>query len=160
MNESINTSASGKRDDLNKTQQKPLSVNPEQASSVSSKRGERVKFGRLGEDLAVKFLEQHGYKILEKNFRNRFGEIDIIAKDKDTLCFVEVKSRSTDEFGSPFESIVFRKQKKMARLAFSYLKKERISFEIKARFDVIAAVKEPDGTLKLDLLKNAFEVIY
>ena len=121
---------------------------------------ETISFGKAGEESAVKFLENNGYRILERNFRNRFGEIDIIARDKDTLCFIEVRSRSSDFYGQPFETVIARKQRKIAKLAFSYLFKRKIAFDIKARFDVVSAVPDKNGVLQIEIIKNAFEVRY
>ena len=68
--------------------------------------------GDMGERRAVKFLKKKGYKILETNFKTNFGEIDIIARKGDYICFVEVKTRSSDNFGEPREAVNFHKQKK------------------------------------------------
>jgi len=71
---------------------------------------EYQKYGQESETVAVNFLEKKGYKIIGKNFRTKFGEIDIIAKDFDTLAFIEVKARKSDTFGSPKESITYTKK--------------------------------------------------
>lgn len=115
---------------------------------------ERKLFGAAGEDLAFDYLHRQGYKILERNYRNALGEIDIIAQDRDTICFVEVKTRKGEAFGSPFEAISRHKRKKMIQVAWSYLK-SRQKTEAKARFDVVAVVQEPAS---IELLKNAFEL--
>jgi putative endonuclease len=65
--------------------------------------------GSKGEDLAVRFLEKKGYRILSRNFRTPVGEIDVIAEDRNTLVFIEVKTRTDDSFGHPFEAVTFRK---------------------------------------------------
>ena len=77
--------------------------------------------GQMGEGLAADFLMKKGYRILERNFRTKLGEIDIVAKDKDTICFIEVKSRTDFSFGSPLESITAFKRKKLSQVALSYL---------------------------------------
>src|SRR5690242_10711551 len=77
---------------------------------------------RLGEDLATKFLENKGYKILERNFRKGYGEIDIVALDNDTLVFIEVKTRSSNKFGTPFEQITPFKIRALERTAIFYKK--------------------------------------
>ena len=77
--------------------------------------------GQTGEEAAAAFLTQQGYRIIEQNFSNQLGEIDIIAYDGDTLCFVEVKTRNSDLFGSAFEAVTPAKQKKIGRVALSYL---------------------------------------
>jgi len=94
---------------------------------------------------------QKGYKILERNFRNRGGEIDIIAKDKDYFCFIEVKYRTTNEFGSPLEAVDFRKQNQIRKVALYYLMKNKLSEWTPCRFDVIAFEGE-----KLTHVENAF----
>jgi len=76
--------------------------------------------GILGEDLAAEFLRKNGYKILERNFRSKFGEIDIIAQDKDTLVFVEVKTRWSEKFGLPEEAITPWKIKKIKKAGEYY----------------------------------------
>ena len=78
------------------------------------------KISRQGEELACRFLKRKGFRIIEKNFFTRWGEIDIIAKDKDILVFVEVKTRTSDKFGSPFEAITPRKLRLVKRAAQFY----------------------------------------
>lgn len=83
------------------------------------------KVGKIGEDLAVKFLKKRHYKILERNFRaDKFGEIDIIAKDKGELVFVEVKTKTDEQFGSPEQEFTYQKKKKMRRAIQNYLFKK------------------------------------
>jgi putative endonuclease len=76
--------------------------------------------GKLGEKLAAGFLKKRGYKIIETNYRCKRGEIDIVARRKDTLVFVEVRARSSHEFGSPEESITRVKKERVIRAALSY----------------------------------------
>ena len=114
-----------------------------------------VRFGRKGEDLAVDFLAAHGYDIIERNYRKKFGEIDIVARDGATLCFIEVKTRITDAYGHPFEAVTPSKQRVIRRLAAVYLADHRIGDEL-IRFDVIG-VFFPDGAGPVvELLKDAF----
>jgi len=88
----------------------------------------RQEVGQKGEDLAVKFLRKKGYKIIERNFRaDRFGEIDIIAKDKNEFVFVEVKTKTDDQFGSPEEEFTYQKKKKMYRAIQNYLFKKYLT---------------------------------
>ena len=119
---------------------------------------QRKQFGNHAEDVAVEFLERQGYKILHRNFRLRFGEIDIIAQDKDTLCFVEVKARTTDDRGGPLEPITYFKQRKLSKLALAYLRREYKSLEVQARFDVVAIALDEQGRETVEIIKNAFEV--
>ncbi|MCL5010547.1 MAG: YraN family protein [Patescibacteria group bacterium] len=76
--------------------------------------------GSSGEELAVKFLKSQGYKILDRNFSKRYGEIDIIALDADTLVFIEVKTRRPSQFGNPFEGITHRKMESVIKTAHYY----------------------------------------
>lgn len=93
-------------------------------------------YGQEGEILAKNFLLKKKYKIIETNFTCKVGEIDIIAKDKDFLVFVEVKSRSTKKFGLPREAVTIQKQNKIRKVAQFYLQKTQ-NFDTKCRFDVI-----------------------
>ncbi len=116
----------------------------------------RKKVGSQGEDIAVSFLKRRGLRIVEKNFRCRLGEIDIIAVDKNTICFVEVKTRRSFAFGSGMESVLVRKQKKIMKTALLYLKIKGLS-ESDFRFDVISILL-PDSQLpQVEYLENAFE---
>lgn len=98
--------------------------------------------GNRGEELAVKYLKKRGFKILERNFRTPLGEIDIIAEDRQILVFVEVKTRSDDSFGHPFEAVDNRKRERMKRIALLYLKDS--GMERPVRFDVVS-VELRDG---------------
>ncbi|MGD9279831.1 MAG: YraN family protein, partial [Desulfobacterales bacterium] len=80
----------------------------------------KQKFGEQGEALAARRLKKAGYKIIETNYRTRLGEIDIIAKDKDTIVFVEVKSRRSVYFGNPKQAVTLQKQKKISLVALYY----------------------------------------
>ena len=107
-------------------------------------------------DKAEKFLSSRGYKILQRNYKTKLVEVDIIAQDKDTLCFIEVKSRSSDRFGSGLEAVSSLKQRQISKAALSFLK-ERNLLDKRARFDVVAL----DGSAseeKITLIKNAFEL--
>ena len=117
------------------------------------------KFGAKSEDLAAWYLKQNGYKILEQNYRNRMGEIDIIAREKKTIVFVEVKSRRSIRFGNPKLAVTPKKQRKISMVALHYLKSTRQT-TAKARFDVVAIIW-PDGRGKPDIThyRNAFEPI-
>lgn len=104
------------------------------------------------ENKAAEFLEKQGYKILERNYRNRYGEIDIIAKDKDYLVFVEVKYRNSIRDGLPAEAVDFHKQNKITKVAMYYCMQKRISEYEPMRFDVVGILGE-----EITLYKNAFE---
>ena len=121
-------------------------------------RNKRQKFGAQSEDLAVWYLKKNGYKILEQNYRTQLGEIDIIAKDKKTLVFVEVKSRRSIRYGSPKWSVTHQKQRKISMVALQYLKKTRQT-DAAARFDVVAVISNQDEP-QIEVVKNAFELAY
>jgi putative endonuclease len=118
----------------------------------------RQKLGEQGEALAVRRLKKAGYKIIATNYRTRLGEIDIIAKEKDTIVFVEVKSRSSVHFGSPKWAITPQKKKKISMVALHYLKATNQS-SARARFDVVAVVSNRDKP-QVDIIKNAFDLAY
>ncbi|MBI2335048.1 YraN family protein [Candidatus Daviesbacteria bacterium] len=99
--------------------------------------------GRLAEDLATEALVKKGYLILQKNFSNRFGEIDIIAQDKNIYVFVEVKAKKGEEFGLPEEMITPSKLSKIRHMATVYLNGENVP----CRIDVVAIVLTPDNDL-------------
>ena len=108
--------------------------------------------GTKYEQCAAKFLESKGYEILEKNFRCRFGEIDLIAKDKEYLVFVEVKYRSTMQKGMPQEAVNMKKQRVISKVAMYYCMKHNCFDVIPSRFDVVAVLDE-----SIELFQNAFE---
>lgn len=113
----------------------------------------RRLLGRTGEQAAARFLKKNGCKILEKNFRNTFGEVDIIASDRDVIVFVEVKTRQEGGI-SPKEAVTSKKQKTIAKVAESWLKSKNM-FGAKARFDVIGIVSV-NKAKRIEWVKNAF----
>ncbi|MEW6079047.1 MAG: YraN family protein [Thermodesulfobacteriota bacterium] len=113
------------------------------------------RYGRKSEDRAVAFLKKQGYTIIQRNYRTRLGEIDIIARDKETIVFVEVKARMTDRAGSGKSSITRNKQFRITRLAQYYLKQSGLR-DVKARFDVV--VIQGDGET-VELIRNAFAAV-
>ena len=118
----------------------------------------RQQFGKESESLAVRYLKKNGYKILEQNYRNKLGEIDIIAKEKGTLVFVEVKARKTHVFGNPKWAVTPTKQRKISMVALYYLKATK-QIHVKARFDVVALISAEDNP-QIEIIKNAFELAY
>lgn len=119
---------------------------------------ERKQFGQSGESLAVRHLQRAGYRILERNYRTKLGEIDIIAKDHDTIVFVEVKTRRSDHFGNPKWAVTPKKQRKISMVALFYLKSTQQS-QAKARFDVVTISPMLENT-GIEIIKNAFELAY
>lgn len=116
--------------------------------------------GDFGEKTAEKYLLRHGYKIVEKNFTIRGGEIDLIAKDGDTLVFVEVKSRKTDAFGSPGEFVSKDKQRHIIFAARQYIHRHNL-YDMPCRFDVVEIIGQVDSAGKwkvnnVSVIKDAF----
>lgn len=107
--------------------------------------------GTAYEKAAGAYLETQGYQILEYNFRNRWGEIDIVAREGRCFVFVEVKYRKDGRAGSALEAVTFQKQKKISRVAAYYLLSHGLSLEIPCRFDVVAVEGE-----QMRLIQNAF----
>ncbi len=116
---------------------------------------DRASIGRRGEDEAALFLESKGYKVLERNYRCRYGEIDIVARDGKTVVFVEVKTRGSDRFGAPVDSVDARKQKKILLTSQFYIESNRL-FDSDLRFDVVG-IEMNGGKIAFELVKNAFE---
>jgi len=115
----------------------------------------RISLGKRGEDLACEELERRGYEIIARRVRVRSGELDVIARDGETLVFVEVKARAGREFGSPAEAVTPVKQRRLARLASEYLVRQRLP-ECPCRFDVVSIHFEA-GTPEIEIFQNAFD---
>ncbi len=116
------------------------------------------KFGEKSENLAVWYLKKNGYKIIEQNYRNRMGEIDIIAREKKTIVFVEVKSRRSIRFGNPKWAVTPKKQRKISMVALYYLKTTQ-QIDAKARFDVVSITSNRDEP-QIEIVRNAFDLAY
>ncbi len=110
--------------------------------------------GKIGEEIAVKFLTKKGFKILRRNYRYGKGEIDIIAMDGDKLIFVEVKTRTSDRFGTPEDSVTIKKRKQLRKIAEAFLQTNEVEFS-ECRFDVIGIVLKK-GKLEINHIENAF----
>jgi putative endonuclease len=110
--------------------------------------------GRYGEDRAANFLEDRGYEIIDRNWRSQIGEIDLVARDKDRLVFVEVKTRSGSGFGHPFEAITANKVARMRRLVADWCIAKKVS-GVKVRLDAIA-VLITGGRVHIEHLKEVF----
>ena len=117
----------------------------------------KIITGKEGEKIAAAYLKKNGYRIIEINFRCPIGEIDIVAKEKNDLVFVEVKTRKSIDLGYPEQAVGIRKQKKMSQLALWYLQKRKIA-DTNARFDVVAVTLIPEKN-EVKLIKNAFDFI-
>ncbi|NOZ25547.1 MAG: YraN family protein [Nitrospirae bacterium] len=110
--------------------------------------------GKEGESLALGYLKKKGYRIIATNYRTPMGEIDIVAKDGDTIVFVEVKTRRSLSHGHPLEAVTMRKQQRLRRLALYYLKANRMS-DVHGRFDVIGVYMR-DGACRIQHVVDAF----
>jgi putative endonuclease len=111
------------------------------------------EFGMQAEDAAARFLQNRNYRIVARNYKTLCGEVDIIARDRETLVFVEVKARVSCAFGQPFEAVGARKQERLRRVALLYLKK--IGTELPVRFDVIS-ISAGSGQMLIDHIEGAF----
>ncbi|MFH1678019.1 MAG: YraN family protein [Candidatus Omnitrophota bacterium] len=112
-----------------------------------------IELGRRGEQIAVSFLKDKGYKIVSINYRTKLGQIDIVARENKTICFVEVKTRKTSRFGKPIDAVGYFKQRKISQVALMFLKENKL-LDSQARFDIISIVYPG----KIELIKNAFEL--
>lgn len=111
--------------------------------------------GRYGEDRAAEWLATQGYDIVERNVATRSGEIDVVARDGDTLCFIEVKARSSRTYGPAVEAVTPRKQRRLARASALYLLAHPT--DAPCRFDVLG-MDFADGTWRYTLVRDAFQV--
>ena len=126
----------------------PQKLYEEMAKSVEN---ENIKLGRKGERQAQKYLKRSGWKILETNWKNPFGEVDIIARKGDTCAFIEVKTRLTDTFGAPSEAVQNSRKLKYIRGAnYNFINKE---IDCTVRFDIIEIYKG-----ELNHIENAFMI--
>jgi putative endonuclease len=116
----------------------------------------RYALGKSGEDLACRALERLGYEILDRRYRRRGGEIDIVARDGRTVVFVEVKTRDGREFGVGAEAIGPLKRQRMAAVALDYLARHRLT-ECACRFDVVA-IEIGEREPRIEVYRNAFDI--
>lgn len=117
----------------------------------------KQKKGSYGEELAVKFLKEKGYEIIEQNYRYGHGEVDIVAMDKKELVFVEVKYRKNLEYGSPEYAVTKSKQRQVRKISELYImeKGDDIEFD-NARIDVVAILNLPGNKPEINHIENAF----
>ncbi|TAH72210.1 MAG: YraN family protein [Anaerolineaceae bacterium] len=113
------------------------------------------ELGTRYEENASKFLSEQGYVILEKNFRCKMGEIDLIGRSDGYLCFIEVKYRSSKEYGFPSEAVDYRKRRRIVGTALSYMNYHKLSPDTPCRFDIVVILDH-----KYSLIKNAFDGIW
>ncbi len=114
----------------------------------------RPSFGDWGEKVAVNYLMKQGYQILDRNYKTKLGELDIVAKERDIIVFVEVKTRSSRSFGLPQEAVNFKKQNKIMRMAMQYLQNRDLRGTW--RIDVVGIVMSKNRRVEnIDLIRNA-----
>ncbi|KPA15952.1 Uncharacterized protein family UPF0102 domain protein [Candidatus Magnetomorum sp. HK-1] len=116
----------------------------------------RHQLGRDSEHLAAQYLKKNGYEIIQHNFRTRQGEIDIIARENNTIVFVEVKSRRSTSYGHAVQALTRKQQIRLSKTALTYLYQHQL-LNRSARFDVVAIQQDPQCGLDIRLIKNAFE---
>lgn len=112
------------------------------------------RLGTVYEKRVAEYLRQQGYRILEQNFRCRFGEIDVVAKKDGYIVFVEVKYRSSDRFGTPMAAVDFKKQRRISNTASYYLYSHHWPTNTPCRFDVAAASDQ-----SIQIIENAFPYV-
>lgn len=115
----------------------------------------RQRSGQHGEQIAVDYLKKIGYKIKQRNFRCRQGEIDIVARDGSTLVFIEVKSKGQATFGAPQAMVTHTKQSTITRVAMRYVQQHRV-MNTALRFDVVAITFLPNKTPEVNHIPAAF----
>ena len=117
---------------------------------------DKIARGQLAEDAAVRYLQRQGYRIVERNFRSRLGEIDIITEHEGYIVFVEVRSRRGSSFGVPQETVNRTKQGKVRRMATQYLKFKG-AWQRPCRFDVVGVILDrADNIESVELIRDAF----
>ena len=119
---------------------------------------QRHVVGRSGEDIASKYLEDNGYEIIARNFYCKQGEIDIVAKDKNELVFVEVKTRTNEIYGRPVDAITPYKQKHLIKSIEYFLYKYKLE-NVFIRIDVIEVYAENENKYEINHIKNAIEKV-
>jgi len=112
--------------------------------------------GRSGEDAAAALLRKEKFSILQRNYRTRLGEIDIIAEEEDVLCFIEVKTRRSSATGIPLEAVTPRKQRQIAKVAAVYLDRYHPQGK-NCRFDVVS-ITDRDGRAEAEIVRDAFRL--
>lgn len=113
-------------------------------------------FGRRAEKAAERVLRRRGYRIVARNLHLAGGEIDLVALDGRTVCFIEVRARSSDRLGSALESVTRKKRRQLTKLARSFLQARGLE-GVETRFDVAAVEPAEDGSLKVTILTDAFD---
>jgi putative endonuclease len=117
-----------------------------------------LRLGAQGEKLAARYLRRRGYKVLYRNFRGRQGgEIDLVCRDRDTLVFVEVKSRTREDFGRPWETVRSAQQRRISLGALAWLRLLG-NPDILFRFDVVEVVMTQNRSPRVEIIQDAFQL--
>lgn len=124
--------------------------------SPSGRRTYQQRIGQRAEDVAAEFLRARGLDILQRNFRRRLGELDIVAREGDTLAIVEVRTRASACYGGAAASVDFRKQRRLVRAAMQLLQQRQDLMHLRVRFDVIAVAKIGSEKPEVEWLRHAF----
>jgi putative endonuclease len=119
---------------------------------------ERLELGKLGEDLALKTVKRMGYRCITRNYRCPLGEMDLVARDGDTLVFVEIKTRRGGSLERAKEAVDWRKKRQLSKVALAYMKENHCA-DVKSRFDVVAVNLGSRGK-EVEVVKNAFDLAY
>jgi len=119
---------------------------------------ERLDLGKWGEDLAFRKVKKLGYRCLARNYRCPLGEVDLIARDGDTLVFVEIKTRRGRSLGYAKEAVNPRKRRQLSRVALAYMKENGLA-DTRARFDVVV-INLNRGSQEIEVVRNAFDLAY
>jgi putative endonuclease len=119
---------------------------------------ERLELGKLGEDLALKTVKRMGYRCIARNYRCPLGEMDLIARDGDTLVFVEIKTRRGRSLEWAKQAVDWRKKRQLSKVALAYMKENHCA-DVKSRFDVVAVNLGSQGK-EIEVVKNAFDLAY
>jgi putative endonuclease len=117
---------------------------------------DRQQIGQAAEDAAVVFLEAHGVSVLLRNFRRRAGELDVVARERDTLIIVEVRTRASNTFGGAAASVGLRKQRRLLRAAEQLLQQRKDLARLRARFDVVVVHEPTSANPRVEWIKHAF----
>ncbi len=120
------------------------------------KKHNRKKLGTWGEEVAAHYLVTNGYQLVTRNFRCIFGEMDLIAKDHEVWCFIEVKTRRNANYGKGYQAITKTKQQHLILTAQNYLSLHNLG-EVAVRFDVVSIDFTPEGNYQIELIKNALQ---
>ena len=127
------------------------------AMRQSRSKSRKDQLARDGEEMATRFLSAKGYTILHRNIRFPEGELDIVARQGNSLVFIEVKTRETDKFGSPHQFVSEKKQRRQATMASRFTSICRLR-SVPVRFDIISVILPPSESAKIEHIENAFRV--